>query len=60
MYVNAIDNGSNEIRGGEVEKDVGGDEKQVIKCLPGLIKVLYENQHSYKSKADKHRDVLIV
>ena len=29
--VNVIDNGNNEIRGGGVERDVGGDEKQLIK-----------------------------
>jgi len=26
-----IDNGNNEIRGGRVERDAGGDEKQLIK-----------------------------
>jgi len=29
--VHVIDNGNNEIRGGGVERDVGGDEKQLIK-----------------------------
>jgi len=31
MRVHVIDNGNNEIRGGGVEKDAGGDEKQLIK-----------------------------
>ena len=34
IYVHVIDNGNNEIRGGGVERDVGGDEKQ--SSLPGL------------------------
>jgi len=29
--VPVIDNGNNEIRGGGVERDAGGDEKQLIK-----------------------------
>jgi len=35
IHVHVIDNGNNEIRGGGVERDVGGDEKQ--SSLPGLI-----------------------
>ena len=31
MHVHMIDNGNNEIRGGGVERDVGSDEKQLIK-----------------------------
>jgi len=29
--VNVTDNGNNEIRGSRVERDAGGDEKQLIK-----------------------------
>jgi len=28
-----IDNGNNEIRGGGIERDAGGDEKQLIKFV---------------------------
>jgi len=31
ICVHVIDNGNNEIRGGRVEWDAGGDEKQLIK-----------------------------
>ena len=31
MRVHVIDNSNNEIRGGEVKRDAGGDEKQLIK-----------------------------
>jgi len=31
IRVHVIDNGNNEIRGGGVERDAGGDEKQLIK-----------------------------
>jgi len=31
IYMHVIDNGNNEIRGGGVERDAGGDEKQLIK-----------------------------
>ena len=31
ICVHVIDNSNNEIRGGEVKRDAGGDEKQLIK-----------------------------
>ena len=31
IHVHMIDNGNNEIRGSGVERDAGGDEKQLIK-----------------------------
>jgi len=31
IHVHMIDNGNNEIRGGRIERDAGGDEKQLIK-----------------------------
>ena len=31
ICVHVIDNGNNEVRGGGVERDAGGDEKQLIK-----------------------------
>jgi len=34
ICVHVIDNGNNEVRGGGVERDAGGDEKQ--SSLPGL------------------------
>jgi len=34
IFVHVIDNGNNEVRGGGVERDAGGDEKQ--SSLPGL------------------------
>ena len=33
IRVHVIDNSNNEIRGGGVKKDVGGDEKQLIKFV---------------------------
>ena len=33
MRVHVIDNSNNEIRGGGVKRDVGGDEKQLIKFV---------------------------
>ena len=40
--VNVTDNGNNEIRGSRVERDAGGDEKQLIKfaCMALLINKL--------------------
>ena len=38
VHVHVIDNGNNEIRGGRVERDAGGDEKQLIKfAWPNVI-----------------------
>jgi len=39
IHVRVIDNANNEIRGGGVERDAGGDEKQLIKfALPKVVK----------------------
>ena len=38
IRVHVIDNSNNEIRGGEVKRDAGGDEKQLIKfSLPYYV-----------------------
>ena len=42
ISVHVIDNCNNEIRGGGIKRDAGGDEKQLIKfAWP------YSNQHIY-------------
>jgi len=43
--VHVIDNSNNEIRGGGVERDAGGDEKQLIKfmyCTSTLMIVTFK------------------
>jgi len=47
IRVHVINNGNNEIRGGRVERDAGGDEKQVIKfAWPDMCWVVSYKEHN--------------
>ena len=52
IHVHVIDNSNNEIRGGGVERDAGGDEKQ-------LIKFAWPNHEIFRSPSTLHHKILL-
>jgi len=52
VRVHVIDNGNNKIRGSKVERDAGGDEKQ-------LIKFAWPNHEIFRSPSTLHHKILL-
>jgi len=50
ICVHVIDNGNNEIRSSGIERDAGGDEKQLIKFAWPYYQIYHKGRYTRKAK----------